>query len=133
MSAEKVNFDFVELHQIVSEQLGAGWGRAVVRAEVQDGAGAIDFYVIASDGDVFHKTTPPSLTSKIFDWVYALPARETGALMDWSVFVAQLTEHQSTNASFLIESNLEVSNFSQRRQRFEEAQFRGRNVQYDPL
>jgi hypothetical protein len=63
------NTKLVELQAILNEQLGEGWSSTVIRAEVQQGAGAIDLYVIAKDGAVFHKTSVPDLTSTLFDFV----------------------------------------------------------------
>jgi hypothetical protein len=122
-----------ELQVILSEQLGEGWASAVVRAEVQEGVGAIDLYVVAEDGEVSHRTSVSDLTSKLFDFVYALPPRVSGASENWNVFVARVVEKQETTANFLYEDEHDMSLVPERRQRFEDLNFPGKSVRYDPL
>jgi hypothetical protein len=133
MSETPGNSKLDELQATLSEQLGEGWGSAVVRAEVRQGAGAIDLYVIAKDGEVFHRTSVSDLTSKLFDFVYSLPPRASGASEDWNVFVARVVENQGTTANFLHEDEQDMSLVPERRQRFEDLNFPGKSVRYDPF
>jgi hypothetical protein len=133
MSETADNSKLDELQATLSEQLGEGWGSAVIRAEVQQGAGAIDLYVIGKDGEVFHRTSVSDLTSKLFNFVYSLPPQANGVSEDWNVFVGRVVEHQGTTASFLNEAEQDMSLFAERRQRFEDVSFPGKSVRYDPF
>lgn len=118
---------------IVAKGLVLPWHRFWVRAEVIDGAGAIDIYVETPGGDIRHLSAPGELSRRLFDWVYSLPPRDDDRSNVWSVCIVRLLRDGTGAGELMCEDVADSAAVATRRSSFEQREFGVLTVAYDPL